>query len=153
MENKETILYAEDEPDDQFFIERALKQLTCPVEVRFVNDGQEALDYLQGKGQYADRSRFPMPTVIFLDIKMPRLNGFEVLKWLKEQEAFKRIPVAMITSSQMQEDIDRVYELGASAYLVKPARMDELQKLFKVTGEFFVEHVEKPSQISTLFKE
>src|SRR4030095_9287135 len=98
-----------------------LKQLTCPVEVRFVNDGQEALDYLQGKGQYADRSRFPLPTVIFLDIKMPRLNGFEVLKWLKEQETFKRIPVAMITSSQMQEDIDRVYELGASAYLVKPA--------------------------------
>jgi CheY-like chemotaxis protein len=146
MRHTETILYAEDDTNDQFFIERALSQLSLPVQVRFVGDGQEALEYLQGKAPYADRSRFPLPTVIFLDIKMPRLNGFELLQWLKQQEAFKRIPVVMISSSHLQADIDRAYELGASAYLVKPARMGELQKLFKVTGEFFIEHVKKPSE-------
>lgn len=145
MENREIILYAEDDEDDQFLIERAFKKMACPVEVRFVSDGSEALEYMRGAGKYTDRARFPLPTVIFLDIKMPRMNGFEVLQWLKGSDAFKLIPVVMISSSQLQADIDHAYALGASVYLVKPARMEELQKLFKATGEFFVEHVEKPS--------
>jgi len=141
----ETILYAEDDQNDQFFIEKALKKLAGPVQIRFVTDGSEALAYLQASGDYADRARFPLPTVIFLDIKMPKVNGFEVLQWIKSEETFKRTPVVMISSSQMQPDIDRAYELGASAYLVKPASAEDLQKLFKVTGEFFVEYAEKPS--------
>ena len=145
MMPSETILYAEDDANDQFLIERALKKMASPVEVRFVNDGAEALHYLQGTGEFQDRSRFPVPTVIFLDIKMPTVGGFEVLQWLKDNESFKRIPVVMISSSQLQEDIDRAYALGASVYLVKPANLADLQKLFKLTGEFFVEHVEKPS--------
>ena len=146
MQSTEPILYAEDDANDQFLIARAFKKMSCPVEVRFVNDGTEAIDYMNGAGEHADRTRFPFPTVIFLDIKMPRTNGFQVLTWLKDNEAFKLIPVVMISSSQMQEDIDRSYALGASTYLVKPADVAELQKLFKVTGEFYCEHVEKPSK-------
>ena len=142
---RETILCADDDRNDQFFIERTLKKLPSAVEVRFVNDGEEALRYLRGEGEFADRQRFPLPTVLFLDIKMPRLNGFEVLAAMKSDETLKRIPVVMISSSRLQPDIDRAYELGASAYLVKPATAEDLQKLFKVTGEFFIGHVEKPS--------
>ena len=145
MRHTEIILYAEDDENDQFLIEKAFAKMAHPVEVRFVNDGSEAIQYLQGTGEFADRARFPLPTVIFLDIKMPQVNGFEVLEWLKSNESFKLIPAVMISSSQMQEDIDRAYALGASVYLVKPANLAELQKLFKVTGEFFIEHVEKPS--------
>jgi CheY-like chemotaxis protein len=145
---QEVILYAEDEKDDQYLIERAFGQISCPVELRFVEDGSEALQYLRGEGEFADRVRFPFPTVIFLDIKMPRMNGFEVLQWLKNNEAYKLIPVVMVSSSGLQTDIDLAYALGASVYLVKPTNPIQLQKCFKVTGEFFIEHVEKPSGVS-----
>jgi CheY-like chemotaxis protein len=145
---REVILYAEDEKDDQYLIERAFEKIASPVELRFVEDGSEVLQYIQGEGEFADRVQFPLPTVIFLDIKMPRMNGFEVLQWLKSNENYRLIPVVMVSSSQLQADIDRAYALGASVYLVKPTNPTQLQKCFKVTGEFFVEHVEKPSGVS-----
>jgi CheY-like chemotaxis protein len=144
---REVILYAEDEKDDQYLIERAFEKIASPVELRFVEDGSEVLQYIQGEGKFADRVQFPLPTVIFLDIKMPRMNGFEVLQWLKSHETYKLIPVVMVSSSELQADIDRAYALCASVYLVKPTNPTQLQRCFKVTGEFFVEHVEKPSGV------
>jgi len=141
----EAILHIEDDRNDQFLVERALKKLASPVEVRAVSDGDEAIDYFKGNGKFSDRKSFPLPTVVFLDIKLPRKTGHEVLEWLKNDPILKRIPVVMISGSAMQSDIDRAYELGASAYLVKPVSGEELQALFKLTGEFFLEHVEKPS--------
>lgn len=146
----EMVLYAEDELNDQFLLERALKKLAFPVEIRFVNDGEKVIRYFMGEAEFADRERFPLPTVLFLDIKMPRVNGHEALQWLKNNDVFKRIPVVMISSSAVQADIDRAYELGASAYMVKSADMEGLAKLFKSTGEFFVEN--GPLLISTAGK-
>jgi CheY-like chemotaxis protein len=141
----ETILYVEDDPNDQVLVQRALKKLASPVVVITANDGDEAIAFLEGHGKYGDRQSFPLPSVIFLDIKLPKKGGFEVLEWLKEQPLLKRIPVVMISGSNLQQDIDRAYHLGASAYLVKPVEVEELQKLFRLTGEFFLEHAERPS--------
>lgn len=145
MHMPETILLVEDDLNDQFFIKRALCQVSPEVEVKAVCSGHEAQIYLLGHGAYADRNHFPLPTVIFLDIKMPGMSGFEVLAWLKENCAFGRIPVVMVSSSDAQQDIDQAYELGASSYIVKPVAIDRLQKLFKATGEFYAEFVERPS--------
>jgi CheY-like chemotaxis protein len=143
----ETILFAEDNPDDQYLFERSVRRLPFKVEVRFANDGEQAIAYLKGETEYADRSRFPLPSVIFLDIKMPKKSGFEVLQWIKTSspDHLRRIPVVMLSSSDHQSDIDRTYDLGASAYLVKPSGFQELHSLFKATGECFLEHVKKPS--------
>lgn len=141
----QTILYVEDDANDQFFVERIMKKLALSLELKFVSTGVEAIQYLTGEGEFSDRRRFPLPTLILMDIKMPGKSGLEVLEWLKDHAALKKIPVVMISSSSLQEDIDRAYELGANAYVVKPPTLDQLQKLFKATGEFFGEHVSHPS--------
>ena len=145
----DTILFVEDSPDDQFLFEHTIRKLPFEIHVQFANDGDAALDYLKGEAQFSDRLGFPLPTVIFLDIKMPGRGGFEVLEWLKKESPphLRRIPVVMFSSSGAQEDIDRAYDLGASAYLVKPSGFDKLHGLFKATGEFFIEHAERPTVV------
>src|SRR5881628_2585050 len=93
MENgRPTLLVVEDNEDDIFFIERIFKQIGARCELRFVRDGIEEVDYLSGKGKFSDRSRNPMPTMILMDLKMPRMNGFEVLEWMNKQPEIKLIP-------------------------------------------------------------
>jgi len=142
---RQTILVADDDENDRFFIKREFAKLAPPPELRFVCDGEKALNYLKGDGEFSDRDNYPTPSVIFLDLKMPRLNGFEVLQWIRQHEPIRRIPVVVLSSSSTQEDIDKAYGLGANAYLVKPADVSEFQKLFRTTGEFFLEHAETPS--------
>lgn len=140
----ETILYVEDDLNDQVLIEMALKKLAAPVAVITVDDGDNAIAYFQGQDNYNDRQSFPLPSVVFLDVKLPRKSGFEVLEWLKNDAALRRIPVVMVSGSNLQEDINKAYDLGASAYLVKPVEVEHLQKLFRLTGEFSLEHAQKP---------
>jgi CheY-like chemotaxis protein len=143
----EIILFVEDSPDDQLLFEHALQALPFAVTLRFANEGEEAIAYLKREGRFSDQEKSPVPSVIFLDIKMPGKSGFEVLRWLKHDapNAIHRIPVVMFSSSNEQVDIDRAYDLGANAYLVKPGGYEALRALFKTSGEFFVEHVERPS--------
>src|SRR5262245_38349213 len=143
----ETILFVEDNPDDQFLFERAVRALPFPVDLRFANDGNEAIAYLSREGRFSDHQQFPVPTVVFMDIKMPGKSGFDILEWLKKRapDHLHRTPVVMFSSSDQQSDIDRAYDLGATAYLVKPSGFDDLRKLFKASGEFFLEHAETPS--------
>src|SRR3954468_8991024 len=114
-----TILVAEDDPNDQFFIGRELKKLAFPVQVRFVNDGEQTIDYLSGLGKPG--CPFPKPDLMFVDLKMPNLNGFELLEWMRKNGL--RILTVVVSSSGLQEDIDKAYDLGANAYLVKPATL------------------------------
>jgi CheY-like chemotaxis protein len=118
------ILLAEDEPNDVFFFKRALKKAQIPVDVQTVSDGKLAMDYLGGKGAYADRSMFPLPSMIFLDIKMPHATGIEVLNWIKQQEHLRNIPCVMISSSEMPRDRDDAFRIGALDYVVKPPTME-----------------------------
>lgn len=125
-----TILLVEDDQDDVFIMQRALRlgKIANPLQV--VRDGQEALDYLAGTGRYADRSQYPLPFLIFLDLKMPYLSGFEVLAWLRQQPLLEGIVVVVLTGSAEARDQDRAYALGARTYLVKPPTAKVLHEIF-----------------------
>jgi CheY-like chemotaxis protein len=125
------ILYAEDEANDVFFLERAIQLAGSPHTLKAVPDGEQAIDYLAGKGDFADRARYPLPALVLLDINMPKKSGLEVLEWIREQPQFKSLPVLMLTSSSRQGDRDRARQLGADDYLLKPSRPAELVELFK----------------------
>lgn len=114
------ILLAEDDPNDVFFMKRALAKAEVNFPHQVVKDGQEALDYLAGAGEYNDRVEFPLPSLVLLDLKMPFVNGFDVLAWIRSQPALKELPVFILTSSAEERDRQRAAELGAMAYFVKP---------------------------------
>jgi CheY-like chemotaxis protein len=143
-----TILVAEDDPNDQFLIQRELKKLVLPVQVRFVNDGEQTIDYLSGVDKPG--CPFPKPDLMFLDLKMPRLNGFELLEWMRKDGRCGRILTVVVSSSSLQHDIDKAYDLGANAYLVKPASLQDYVRVFRTTAEFFLEYAQQPSLQKTL---
>jgi CheY-like chemotaxis protein len=96
-----------------------------------VKDGRQALEYLQAAGQYADRNSFPLPSLIFLDLKLPFVQGFQVLEWINHQPALKQIPVVILTSSSEQSDRDQAQALGAQSFLVKPPTPELLRRVFQ----------------------
>jgi CheY-like chemotaxis protein len=134
-----TIMLAEDDDNDVFFVRRALKTAEINNPLIVVTDGALAIEYLRGDGAYADRQQHPLPKLVLLDIKMPKRTGLEVLEWLRsnESEKLKRLPVIIMSSSNQQIDIDRAYELGVNAYLVKPRGFLELVEVMKKTTEFW----------------
>lgn len=117
---KYNILLVEDDADDVFFLQSAFKEAGMPDTLRVARDGEEAVAYILGQGAFADRAANPLPSLILLDLKLPRKSGFEVLEWYRGQPGLKRIPIIVLTSSQSDADINRAYELGANSYLVKP---------------------------------
>ena len=118
--NQLNILLVEDNDDDIFLMRRALRKtsLTCPLQV--VTDGQQALDYLKGLEKYANRFTYPLPDVIFLDLKLPYVHGFDVLAWIRQKSPMKELPVIVLTSSAEDRDHKRAAELRVKSYLVKP---------------------------------
>jgi CheY-like chemotaxis protein len=150
MENgRPTLLCVEDNEDDIFFMDRIFKQIGARCELAFVRDGIEAIDYLSGKGKYKDRSKHPLPTIILMDLKMPRMNGFEVLEWMQKQPEIKLIPTIVVTSSTMQEDVTRAYRLGANAVMNKPVDKDSLLQMLKTFHIYWTDFVEMPEVKST----
>src|SRR5664280_2418304 len=123
------ILVAEDDPTDAYFFQRAFRRAGIPVTLHFVRDGQEVNNYLEGKGPFADRTAHPLPQLALLDLKMPRLDGFDVLEWVRKRPAFNRLEIVIFSSSDEPKHINRAYDLGANWYLVKPHSMDELTAL------------------------
>jgi CheY-like chemotaxis protein len=133
------ILVAEDDPTDAYFFQRAFTRAGLPVTLNFVRDGQEAIDYLQGEGQFADRTWHPLPQLLLLDLNMPRLNGFDVLKWVREQPGMSDLLVVIFSSSEEPRDMNRAYGLGANSYLVKPHSMAELTALVGQFKKYWLE--------------
>lgn len=127
--NPETILLVEDNEDDAFFMVQALKDAEIVNPLRQVEDGQQAIDYLAGTGQYADRAQYPLPTVVFLDLKLPLKSGHEVLQWIRAQPQFKKLIVIVLTSSNEPVDLNRSYQLGANSFVVKPPTPQQLLEL------------------------
>ena len=133
MDRNLTILIAEDSEDDAFFLERAFRKIGLKNPVQILTDGAAVMDYLKAEGKFKDRSEYPFPSVLFLDIKMPRVSGFEVLHWLKENEQCKIIPTMVFSSSEQPEDIERAYQLGVNAYIVKPNKAEDLEVILRST--------------------
>jgi CheY-like chemotaxis protein len=145
MEIKEfTVLLVEDDINDIFLVKRAFKmaQLANPLQV--VTDGEEATHYLSGQDKYADRETYPLPKLIVMDIKMPRMTGFEVLEWIKHDGRLRRIPVVIVSSSDRHQDIDRAYELGANAYMIKPVNYRAVERLFESITHYWGLECAKP---------
>jgi len=142
------LLVAEDDANDVFFLKRAFEQAEIQNPLHFVHDGQEAIDYLSGVGTFSDRAQYPLPSLLILDLKMPRKSGMEVLKWLDEQPELRRLPVVVFTSSAHQKDVERAYQLGANAFVVKPSNVSQRIELAKVIKGFWLDFNE-PSLLST----
>ena len=140
----EVILVADDDENDAYFIERALKEAQVANPLRRVRDGEEAIAYLKGEGGYGDREKFPLPHLMLLDLKMPRKNGFEVLEWVRGQPGLKRLPVIILTSSKEDSDINHAYDLGANTYLVKPSKPESLLDMAKAIKLHWLTLAEKP---------
>lgn len=135
--NKSAILIMEDDENDAWLLQRALQKQNIRNPVRVVPDGEEGIAYLTGRGKYADRSRFPLPGFIITDLKMPLFSGLEVLKWLREHQDFKRIPILVLTSSRADSDVANAYGFGANSYMVKPTTFDDLEKLGRVILDYW----------------
>jgi DNA-binding response OmpR family regulator len=134
------ILIVEDSPDDFFFLERSFHIAEIQTELRHVDDGQKAIDYLQGTGPFADREAHPLPSLVLLDLKLPLKHGFEVLAWLRQQSPWRSIVVLILTSSSEDADVSKAYELGANAFLVKPTSVDRLIEIVRAVDSFWLRH-------------
>ena len=130
-----SILLVEDDANDVFFMERAMSKAGLQPPAHVAVNGQEAVDYLSGIGRYADRDAFPIPRCIFLDLKLPFLDGFQVLVWMRDQSQLKDISVFVLTSSPENSDRQRAWELGAKAYLIKPPTAQMLLDVLKFVPE------------------
>jgi CheY-like chemotaxis protein len=118
-------------------VNRAIQKANTSMLVRSVGDGDQALAYLSGAEPYANREEYPMPSLILLDLKMPRKSGLEVLAWIRQQSNLKRMPVVIFTSSKHDHDINRAYDLGANSYLVKPVGFEALQETIRQVDHYW----------------
>lgn len=139
------VLLVEDNPDDAFLIRRAFKKAGLANPLQVVGDGEQAVAYLGGEGEYADRTRYPLPALLLLDLKLPRQDGLEVLAWLRQQPMLKRIVVVILTSSKEFTDIDKAYEMGANSYLVKPVGFDSLVDMVRTLNQYWLVLSERPN--------
>jgi CheY-like chemotaxis protein len=140
-----TVLLVEDDLNDIFLVKRAFKLARVRNPLQVVTDGQEAILYLKGEGKYRDREVNPLPKLMVMDIKMPRATGFEVLEWVKGSAGhLKRIPVVIVSSSENPADINRAYELGANAYMVKPVDYKAVEHLFQSITQYWGLECAKP---------
>lgn len=133
-----TILLVEDDPNDVLLVKRAFKKAEIGNPIQVVEDGDQALDYLAGNGQYADREAYPHPVLLLLDLKLPRSSGFDVLAWLRKHPGLSRLPVVVLTSSKEISDIKRAYDLGANSYLVKPVNFDSLLEMVRALNLYWL---------------
>jgi len=132
------ILLVEDREDDVLIIARAFAEAKLDNEVRVVSDGETAIQYLKGEGQYADREKFPLPQLILLDLKMPKVDGFEVLRWVRQESQFKNVIVVVLTSSNAIRDVNLAYQLGANSFMVKPDDFQNVTAMAKFLRDYWL---------------
>jgi Response regulators consisting of a CheY-like receiver domain and a winged-helix DNA-binding domain len=145
MSAQVNILHVEDDPNDALLFQHACRKAGVSFELQSVNDGDQAIAYLCGQEKFSDREKHPFPELILLDLKMPRLSGFDVLAWLRNEGGCRNVPVIILTSSNHESDIKRAYDLGANSYLVKPVGFDALVEVAKTIHGYWVHINERPT--------
>src|SRR5690348_16518867 len=131
------ILQVEDDPNDIILLHHAMKSAGVRNSIQVVNDGREAIDYLQGAGKFGDRETFPLPCLVLLDLKLPYVMGLDVLKWIRQQMGMELV-VVMLTASAEEADIRTAYRLGANAFLTKPSEASKLEDMLKALHDFWL---------------
>lgn len=142
--NIPTILYVDDDDNDVVLLKHAIRTAQLNFNVRAVNNPEEASAYLDGEGPFADRKCFPMPSLVLLDLKMPRMHGLEVLAWIRAHPMLKRMVVIVLTASNQLSEINKAYELGANSYLVKPVELSLLVEMVRGIGQYWITLNEQP---------
>lgn len=142
--DRQLILLAEDDSNQVLLIRRALRKANLTQPLQVVGNGEAAIAYLRGEGDYADRESYPMPTLFLLDLKMPRKSGFEVLEWLKQQPELRRLPVVVLTTSKEINDIHKAYDLGVNSYLVKPIAFNDLTAMLTLLDAYWINLNQRP---------
>jgi len=138
------ILIADDDEEDRMLVEEAMEESRLRNPLRFVEDGEEAMDYLYNRGKYANKEEFPAPGLILLDLNMPKKDGRQVLKEIKKDPKFRSIPIVVLTTSQAEEDIIKTYDLGVNSYITKPVTFDGLVNIIQNLGKYWFEIVSIP---------
>jgi CheY-like chemotaxis protein len=141
----QTVLYVEDNADDFLLFKLASRKCGTPFSLQHAADGEQAVAYLSGGEDYADREEHPFPDLVLLDLKMPRLDGFEVLQWIRTNPVTKTLPVVVLAGSSFRADVRRALELGANSYAVKPARFEELQVLIDQIADVWLARENVPA--------
>jgi len=139
-----TILMADDDPDDRQLAREAFEEARLRNDLRFVEDGAELLDYLHRRDKYADPASSPTPSLILLDLNMPKVDGRQALERIKADPILKRIRVVVLTTSKAEEDILRSYDLSAASYITKPVTFEALVEVVRTLGKYWLEIVELP---------
>ena len=140
MTTTRSLLLVEDNEDDVFLMKRALQGAHVINPLFVAEDGQEALDYLGGAGKFADRNSYPLPAVVFLDLKLPFVSGHDVLTWIRRQKELDSLVVIVLTSSNEASDLSRCYALGANSYVVKPPTPEQLEDLAKAFKWYWLKY-------------
>ena len=138
MPDQAVILLAEDREDDILLIRKAFQQAFINNPLQVVRDGEEAIAYLSGEGKYSNRSEYPLPELMLLDLKMPRMNGFEVLEWIRRQPSLSSLRVVVLTASDLMRDVNTAYKLGANSFLVKPVDFEDVVHMGKFLTTYWL---------------
>lgn len=140
-----TILIAEDDPDDQLLCRDALKQCASNCDILFVENGQDVMDYLRQSGSFQNKEKSPRPSLVILDLNMPKKDGREALREIKSDPDLKSIPVVVLTTSTNNADIRRTYELGVNSYITKPSSFDALVQIMGTLSQYWLYTVSLPN--------
>jgi CheY-like chemotaxis protein len=148
-------LIAEDDPDTQLLIQRAFKQGDLAAPLYFADDGEQTIDYLAGRGQFSDRSRYPLPAILLLDLKMPFKDGFDVLRWIRAHPSFRKLVVIMFSGSSLERDVEQAFDLGVNSCVMKPVSFSELLQVIMAIHHYWFgcNHFPQPSDGETLPRE
>src|SRR2546421_1762482 len=147
MPDNALILIAEDREDDVLLIRRALEKAGVTNPTQIVRNGEETMAYLRGEGRFSNRAEYPLPSLLLLDLKMPRKDGFEVLRWIRQQPMLKALRVIVLTSSEDIRDVNRAYKIGANSFLVKPMDFENSLEISKFVKDYWLAR-DQPPQIS-----
>lgn len=148
--NRGLVLLVEDDDNDVFFFQRAFGKTGYGNALHVAHDGLEAIHYLGGEGEYADRAKYPLPILVVLDLNLPRRHGIDVLRWLRGQPALRSLVVVVLTSSSSELDLAATYELGVNSYLLKPAEPDQLIEIVRMLTVYWLGHNCAPERLDPM---